>query len=68
MSARPAPPPARTCTMKCVSQARHTNPMAIKLPGAPPLTTAQRAQFLQQTSDWSNKLALLRNTNLAALD
>jgi len=44
------------------------NPMAIKLPGAPPLTTAQRAQFLQQTSDWSDKLALLRNTNLAALD
>jgi len=44
------------------------NPMAIKLPGSPPLTTAQRAQFLQQTSDWSDKLALLRNTNLAALD
>lgn len=44
------------------------NPMAIKLPGAAPLTTALRAQFLQQTSDWSEKLALLRNTNLAALD
>ncbi|HQT35270.1 MAG: peptidase [Hydrogenophilales bacterium 17-64-65] len=44
------------------------NPMAIKLPGAAPLTTAQRAQFLQQTSNWSEKLALLRNTNLAALD
>ena len=44
------------------------NPMAIKLPGAPPLTTAQRAQFLQQTSDWSDKLGLLRGTNLAALD
>ena len=44
------------------------NPMAIKLPGAAPLTTAQRAQFLQQTGDWSEKLALLRNTNLAALD
>ncbi|MDP2057633.1 MAG: peptidoglycan DD-metalloendopeptidase family protein [Thiobacillus sp.] len=44
------------------------NPMAIKLPGSPPLTTVQRAQFLRQTSDWSDKLALLRNTNLAALD
>lgn len=47
---------------------RPQNPMAIKLPGAAPLTTAQRAQFLQQTGDWSEKLALLRNTNLAALD
>jgi len=47
---------------------RPQNPMAIKLPGAQPLTTAQRAQFLQQTSNWSDKLALLRNTNLAALD
>lgn len=47
---------------------RPQNPMAIKLPGAPPLTTAQRAQFEQQTSDWSDKLALLRGTNLAALD
>ena len=44
------------------------NPMTIKLPGAAPLSTAQRVQFLQQTSDWSEKLALLRNTNLAALD
>jgi len=47
---------------------RPQNPMAIKLPGAPPLTTAQRAQFEQQTRDWSDKLALLRGTNLAALD
>jgi len=44
------------------------NPMAIKLPGSPSLAVAQRTQFLQQTSDWSDKLALLRNTNLAALD
>lgn len=44
------------------------NPMAIKLPGSPSLAVAQRTQFLQQTSDWSGKLALLRNTNLAALD
>ena len=44
------------------------NPMAIKLPGAPPLTVAQRSRFLQQTGDWSEKLALLRGTNLAALD
>ena len=44
------------------------NPMAIKLPGAPPLSIAQRARFLLQTSSWSEKLALLRGTNLAALD
>ncbi len=44
------------------------NPMTIKLPGAAPLTLAQRAQFSQQTADWSEKLALLRGTNLAALD
>ncbi|MCL5061325.1 MAG: peptidoglycan DD-metalloendopeptidase family protein [Candidatus Thermoplasmatota archaeon] len=47
---------------------RPQNPMAIKLPGAPPLAAAQRARFLEQTSDWSDKLALLRGTNLAALD
>jgi murein DD-endopeptidase MepM/ murein hydrolase activator NlpD len=47
---------------------RPQNPMAIKLPGSPPLAVAQRAQFLQQTADWSDKLALLRGTNLAALD
>lgn len=44
------------------------NPMTIKLPGAPPLSLAQRARFLQQTANWSDKLALLRGTNLAALD
>ncbi len=44
------------------------NPMAIKLPGAPPLAVAQRARFLQQTASWSDKLGLLRGTNLAALD
>lgn len=44
------------------------NPMTIKLPGAPPLSQAQRARFLQQTANWSDKLALLRGTNLAALD
>jgi murein DD-endopeptidase MepM/ murein hydrolase activator NlpD len=47
---------------------RPQNPMAIKLPGAPPLAVAQRARFMQQTADWSDKLALLRGTNLAALD
>ena len=47
---------------------RPQNPMAIKLPGSPPLAAAQRARFLEQTSDWSDKLALLRGTNLAALD
>jgi murein DD-endopeptidase MepM/ murein hydrolase activator NlpD len=44
------------------------NPMAIKLPGAQPLDVAQRARFLEQTATWSDKLALLRGTNLAALD
>ncbi|MBT9540851.1 peptidoglycan DD-metalloendopeptidase family protein [Thiobacillus sp.] len=44
------------------------NPMTIKLPGSAPLDVAQRAQFLQQTANWSEKLALLRGTNLAALD
>lgn len=44
------------------------NPMTVKLPGSPPLPAAQRAAFAAQTSDWSEKLALLRGTNLAALD
>jgi len=44
------------------------NPMSIKLPGSAPLDVAQRARFLQQTANWSEKLALLRGTNLAALD
>jgi murein DD-endopeptidase MepM/ murein hydrolase activator NlpD len=47
---------------------RPQNPMAIKLPGSPPLAMAQRARFQQQTASWSDKLALLRGTNLAALD
>jgi murein DD-endopeptidase MepM/ murein hydrolase activator NlpD len=47
---------------------RPQNPMAIKLPGSPPLPVAQRGRFLQQTADWSDKLTLLRGTNLAALD
>ncbi|MFN3752326.1 MAG: M23 family metallopeptidase [Thiobacillus sp.] len=44
------------------------NPMAVKLPGSPPLAAAQRARFLEQTAAWSDRLALLRDTNLAALD
>ena len=44
------------------------NPLSVKLPGAPPLAAAQRARFLQQTASWSDKLGLLRGTNLAALD
>jgi murein DD-endopeptidase MepM/ murein hydrolase activator NlpD len=47
---------------------RPQNPMAIKLPGSPPLVASQRARFLEQTANWSDKLALLRGTNLAALD
>ena len=44
------------------------NPMTVKLPGAPPLAAAQRAQFLEQTAGWNDKLMLLRGSNLAALD
>jgi murein DD-endopeptidase MepM/ murein hydrolase activator NlpD len=44
------------------------NPLSVKLPGSPPLAMAQRARFLQQTASWSDKLGLLRGTNLAALD
>jgi murein DD-endopeptidase MepM/ murein hydrolase activator NlpD len=44
------------------------NPMSIKLPGSPPLVASQRVHFLQQTAGWSDKLGLLRGTNLAALD
>ncbi len=44
------------------------NPMTVKLPGAPALAAAQRAQFLEQTAGWNDKLSLLRGTNLAALD
>ncbi len=44
------------------------NPLTIKLPGSPPLVAAQRVRFLQQTAGWSDKLSLLRGTNLAALD
>jgi murein DD-endopeptidase MepM/ murein hydrolase activator NlpD len=47
---------------------RPQNPMTIKLPGSAPLDVAQRARFMQQTAGWSEKLALLRGTNLAALD
>ncbi len=47
---------------------RPQNPMTVKLPGSPPLADAQRARFLQQTAGWSEKLGLLRGTNLAALD
>ena len=47
---------------------RPQNPMAIKLPGSPPLAAAQRAKFLEQTAGWADKLAMLRGTNLAALD
>lgn len=44
------------------------NPMTVKLPGSPPLPVAQRAQFLEQTARWNDKLTLLRGSNLAALD
>lgn len=47
---------------------RPQNPLTVKLPGSPPLPAAQLAQFRTQTAGWTEKLALLRGTNLAALD
>ena len=47
---------------------RPQNPMTVKLPGSAPLAVVQRERFLQQTAAWSEKLGLLRGTNLAALD
>lgn len=44
------------------------NPMALKLPGAAPLTAGMKSAFLQQTASWTQRLALLRGTNIAALD
>ncbi len=44
------------------------NPLAIKLPGAAPLSTALKSTFLQQTASWNQRLILLRGTNIAALD
>ena len=44
------------------------NPMAIKLPGAAPLSSALKPTFLQQTASWNQRLILLRGTNIAALD
>ncbi|MHB8914946.1 MAG: peptidoglycan DD-metalloendopeptidase family protein [Thiobacillus sp.] len=44
------------------------NPMALKLPGAAPLTAGMKSAFLQQTATWTQRLALLRGTNIAALD
>ena len=44
------------------------NPMAIKLPGAAPLSATLKPTFLQQTASWNQRLILLRGTNIAALD
>lgn len=44
------------------------NPMALKLPGAAPLTAGMKSAFLQQTASWTQRLTLLRGTNIAALD
>lgn len=44
------------------------NPVAIKLPGAPPLAASQKARFLSQTAELVRRLDQLRGTNLAALD
>lgn len=44
------------------------NPMAMKLPGAAPLSAAMKTAFLQQTATWTQRLALMRGTNIAALD
>ena len=44
------------------------NPLAIRLPGSPPLPVAQKTRFNQQTAAWVERLGQLRGTNLAALD
>jgi murein DD-endopeptidase MepM/ murein hydrolase activator NlpD len=44
------------------------NPVAVKLPGSPPLPLAQKARFNEQTAAWAQRLDQLRGTNLAALD
>lgn len=44
------------------------NPVAVKLPGAPPLAAAQKARFSQQTAALVKRLDQLRGSNLAALD
>lgn len=44
------------------------NPVAVKLPGSPPLAAAQKARFAQQTATLVQRLDQLRGSNLAALD
>lgn len=44
------------------------NPVAVKLPGSPPLPLAEKTRFSQQTAAWVERLGQLRGTNLAALD
>lgn len=44
------------------------NPLTVKLPISGALSVAQKMQFERQTAGLSDKLALLRGTNLAALD
>lgn len=44
------------------------NPIAIKLPGAAPLSASLKPAFLHQTASWNQRLVLLRGTNIAALD
>ncbi len=47
---------------------RPQNPMTVKLPGSPPLAASLKPSFLQQTTQWGDKLELMRGTNIAALD
>lgn len=44
------------------------NPVAVKLPGSPPLASAQKARFIEQTATMVQRLDQLRGSNLAALD
>lgn len=44
------------------------NPVAVKLPGSPPLAAAQKTRFNQQTAALVQRLDQLRGSNLAALD
>lgn len=46
----------------------HQNPLAVVLPGAPPLSSAQLARFRAQTADRLAQLDLIRRFDLAKID
>ena len=55
--------------MKSVSHGRAAEPHgASSCRASPPAAPCTTRAFMQQTADWSDKLGMLRGTNLAALD